>query len=167
MANRFNSKQSEKYKQAVTAMANLAASEGVDAANRAYAEATTEFTKENYAKSHHVKQANENYHVCPTRLTKLRCTSTLRNPCFEKVPSGDHVTEWKQGRQTKIITSEPYGLAFHQLRELVSFCDSSGLQADISADSWHFPGRTLLVEMRKARETEVENSGSKQIVATK
>jgi hypothetical protein len=166
MANRFNSKQSEKYKQAVNAMANLAASEGVDAANRAYAEATTVLTKENYAKTRDVKPTHP-YHACPTRLLKLRCADSWDNPCFEKVPSGDHVTEWKQGAQTKIITSEPYGLAFHQLRELVSYCDSSGLQADISADSWHFPGRTLLVEMRKARETEVENSGSKQIVATK
>ena len=64
------------------------------------------------------------------------------------VPGDDHVEYWERdGSRFRI--SHPYGLGWHDLRELVRFCEANGLRVSIDARSWYYHGATLLVVMQK------------------
>jgi hypothetical protein len=148
MTRHFVSKPSEAYKAAVRALKDLMKAEGGDVAGRACAEAMSQYHKTVYAERQHRPWTDqqrvqliesEKSHVCVERLKGAkRCPETMKNPCGwpTGLPGQDHLSEWQASGKTK---------------DMVSFCDRHGLQANISAGSWHFLGSTLLLEYSKLR----------------
>lgn len=146
------SKPSQRYADAVTALAALVQAEGPDAATRAYAQATWETRREQWAAKHGgLKQSAG--HVCLSRLLgKRRCNEagpdTLR-PC--RPPGADHCSLWLKDGVPEVLVSQPYGLGLQTMRELVALCDRCDFDASVDTwPAWHFPGGVLMVEIRRA-----------------
>ena len=60
---------------------------------------------------------------------------------YLQIPGLDHPTCWtKQGR--RVVISEPYGISYQTLRQMVNFAEMYGLEFSIDArfQSWN-PGR--------------------------
>lgn len=142
-------KPSELYTNTITVLSTLLEIEGLDTVNRAFADVANSEIRYQQTKGLHKRQQS---HVCVSRLQgKSKCPNSPENPCFSPdFPGKDHVTEWvKEGKTVKII-SQPYYLSFEDMKKLIQYCDKNGLRADISAHSWHFPGRTILIDLSKA-----------------
>ena len=66
-----------------------------------------------------------------------------------RVPATDHADLWLRGGLPTVWTSQPYGaIGSNALRELLEFASERDSYLSVSAvDSWHFPGRTVLVAL--------------------
>lgn len=65
---------------------------------------------------------------------------------FETPPYFDHVERWKDQDGNLICTSQPYGEVDPEV--LAKWAEENGVTATISADSWWYPGSTLLIVWR-------------------
>jgi hypothetical protein len=72
----------------------------------------------------------------------------------DKLPGDDHI-ELRKGRELTYI-SHPYRLAFDDLREIVAICTERGLEANIDALSWYFPGLALRVTYERTKSANTE-----------
>lgn len=152
MSLHFMENPSEKYKRAVSALRRLLAEEGEVAVSRAFAEVAEEARKNNFLKAHKL-EAPTNNHVCYHRLMGEPCPG---DKCYspQLIPHADHCSEWEQDGKTKMIISQPYYLAYSELKATIDFCEKHGLEVMIDAkSSWHFPGTTISVQFRRAFDT--------------
>lgn len=149
---KLNRKPSEKYLALLKAARELAEAEGEDEMSRACAEAVMAYEEASFIERNKVKPSSGS-HVCVKRLQgSRRCNGHSLHDDDEQLPGADHISEWIKDGKTEIIVSQPYGLSWRALKEIVSFCEAKGLEAEIDAGSWWFPGRTLVLEYRKASE---------------
>lgn len=146
------------YLEAVEALRRLAAAGG--SPERAFAEAVAEDYEAHYAEANGLKRSSGR--PCARRLTGGRCANhedhghdyhlaypSLRDPCT--VPGADHSVLWLKDGKPARFTTQPYGLSWETLRELVRYCEDRGLEAHIDARmAWHFPTQTILVEIERA-----------------
>lgn len=63
------------------------------------------------------------------------------------VPGDDHV-EYREKDGIRYRISQPYHLAWDELRGLVHHCEEHGLKAEIHSTSWYFHGRCLAVVLQ-------------------
>lgn len=142
--NSFNSKPSIGYQAAVTALQDLALTESLTVAERAYAEAVASLKMAAFKFRHGVKRS--------TRTPSLRALARQgTGKGFIRIPEGDHVKAWQREGKLDMITSEPYGLCLDSLRAMVRLADDHGINININAcQSVHFPGMTLMVVYTKA-----------------
>ena len=150
----FNNQQSAKYQQAVAILRELLQAEGEDVANRAFAEAVSDDRKKAFLKSGGVKMVRGK-HPCFYRLKKERCPDDHSQSdypkCVLRSPIDDHIYEFTKNGKTDSLVAQPYEITHEELVKAVPFCELNGLRMNISvSDSWHFPGKTLLVEFRRA-----------------
>lgn len=146
----------------------LLEAEGVGMVRRVYAEAAHEAIMKDFASSKGLKESTG--HPCISRLIQGKCGSDgrrvrpLRNNISCRLPCGnDHVSMWLKNGQPHSYISQPYNLSLRELRELVDFCDTHGLTAEVTAgNSWHFPGASLLLEVKKTEETEARGKEARQ-----
>jgi excisionase family DNA binding protein len=141
----FSDHPSEIYLLVVETIRTLMAKEGLDAAYRAFSEAAWKRIREEVM---HGFKPKGLAHICVQRLLgKKRCPDSYEHPCNSPdMPGRDHLSEWVQDGKTSKIVSQPYNLSYETLKELVEYCEKRGLRADISAESWHFPGKTIRVD---------------------
>jgi excisionase family DNA binding protein len=142
---RYVNQPSNLYLQVVEIIRMLIDHEGIDHAQRAFAQAAF-LAIRSYVTSHLKPRSGS--HVCHHRLLgKKKCPDTFEHPCDSpNFPGQDHISEWTRDGKTVKIISQPYGLSYETLRETVKYCEKHGLRADISPESWHFPGRTLRID---------------------
>lgn len=156
MSSKFHRGGSQKYKQTVKIMQELLAAEGIDVANRAYAEAAHTAVRDAYQKEKEVTPAKDS-HVCVNRLKGSKnCpdkyNSTGIAKCDLRIPASDHLSEWVKDGETYSIVSQPYGLSLETLKEMIEFCDQHQLMPYISANrAWQFPGSALSIEFRRVK----------------
>lgn len=150
----FRRNPSTKYRKAVEALRDLMTEEhGTDSPTRAFAEAVSERWRETYATKENLKPVSA--HVCVSRLLGKRCPEERDRSgdsiCESyMIPGPDHLSEWRAPDGSRRIVSQPYGMDYESLKELVTFCERLGLEARLDAyPSWHFPGSTLFVELRR------------------
>jgi|GEM_PF-3226288 len=142
---KFLDRPSDVYQMVVEMIRTLIEREGVDSAYRAFAEASW---KDVRAAAMRGFQPRGRAHVCVHRLLgKKKCPDTYEHPCDSPdMPGRDHLSEWAQDGKTVKIVSQPYGLSYETMKEIIKYCEKRGLRVDISAVSWHFPGQTLRVD---------------------
>jgi hypothetical protein len=88
-----------------------------------------------------------------------KCPNSDDHPCDSPdIPGKDHLSEWVQNDKTTKIVMQPYNLSYEAMKEMVEYCEKRGLRADISADSWHFPGRTIRVDITLNKKTEISSA---------
>lgn len=136
--------QSADYKAAVAALAKL----NLDEANRAYADAVSERVMAQHTKGLRLVDTGS---ICTNRLHGKRCAVYNCTGC--RVPHHDHATLWRpkeeKGAKPCVYISQPYGIGWTGLYELVDYCRKHDLTANVdAARSWHFPGNTLAVLIR-------------------
>jgi hypothetical protein len=147
----FDSDPSEQYLLAFDTIGSLLDQEGLDSAQRAFSQAAY-FEIQSQAMEGYTPQRGA--HVCLYRLLGAKsCPDTRARPCDSpRLPGSDHISEWVKDGKTAKIVSQPYRLSYDDLKELIAFCEAKGLKAEISAQSWHFPGRTLRVDFSLAKD---------------
>lgn len=148
----FLTQPSEVYSLVVETIRTLIEREEVDAAYRAFAEAAWKYIETRVMGGLKLKGDG---HICIHRLLgEKKCPDSFENPCLSNnIPGQDHLSEWVEDGETKAIVSQPYYFSYETMKETVKFCEKHGLRADISAESWHFPGRTLRVDYTLKKET--------------
>lgn len=169
----FRRNPSVKYRKAVEALRDLM-TEAPDSGGvtRAFAEAVSEQWRKDYAIREKLKPVSA--HVCVSRLLGKRCPEERDRSgdaiCESyMIPRGDHLSEWRAEDGSRRLVSQPYGMDYESLKELVTFCERLGLEADIDAyPAWHFPGSTLFVELRrkdtaKTRREPLQAPGAKKL----
>lgn len=143
------------YKAVIQAARDLAIAEGEEMAQRALAEAMIEYNQKAFISREKVRQ-KDGTHVCTDRLQGAqRCKGSRSTTYCDSpygLPGADHLTEWVQAEngQTIAITSQPYGLSYKHLREIVKYCKQHNLEAEIDAGSWWFPCRTIVLIYKRA-----------------
>lgn len=150
----FMKNPSIQYHKAVEALrALVAADPDATSAARAFAEAVRDRWQAAYARTESLKPISA--HVCVSRLLGKRCPEERDRSgdalCESyMIPGQDHLSEWRAPDGSRRIVSQPYGMEYETLKELVAFCERLGIEARINASSsWHFPGSTLFVELRR------------------
>jgi excisionase family DNA binding protein len=155
----FNNKASSIYLQVVEIIRTLVDHEGLDNAYRAFAEATWRRVESEVMRGYKPKGRG---HVCVHRLLgRKRCPDSFEHPCDSpNIPGQDHLSEWAMGGKTAKIVMQPYHLSYESMKELVEYCESRGLRADVCAESWHFSGKTIRVDItlnEKASHSDSDN----------
>lgn len=145
----------EAYLAAIKALQALIEAEGLDKANRAFAEASDEAIRESFSKREGVTPAGG--HICVRRLLGKKCTlgypSEVRDGSSHLClpPGSDHWSLWNKEGKASLLVSQPYDLSYNTLKEMINFCEVNGLEVNINADAtWHFPGRVVGVVWSKA-----------------
>jgi len=113
--------------------------------------------REAYQKGKEATPAKDS-HVCVNRLkgskncpNKYNTTGIAK--CDLRIPTSDHLSEWVKDGETFSIVSQPYGISYEALKEMVKFCDQHQLEPYICADrAWHFPGSALFIEFRRTKQ---------------
>jgi hypothetical protein len=142
---RFNSRPSPAYDAARRALAQVLEDEGLDAVERAVADATWAARLARFGDG---KSGPGDAHVCLHRLLGERCPDSRKRSCDSppRLLTGQHTSEWQQNGHTVAIVSQPYALAHDDLQGYLAVCARHGLQLTVSAEtSWHFPGHSLAV----------------------
>lgn len=89
---------------------------------------------------------------CLLKLLNKRCRyGYLDGHHDHDFPGADHtiIAKRKQGEWEYL--TQPYQMTWDDIQKAMAMCQKLGLRMDITASgSWHFPGRTLLVTVRKA-----------------
>lgn len=118
----------------------------------------------------HYQRVNSDYgelklssgHVCVQRLLGRRCLAQEDKYFDPRLamehggefachpPTMDHAELWLCGGEPFSITWHPYDLRPEGVRDLMAWLAlHPTLDMTISAESWYFPGRSLLVELRR------------------
>jgi hypothetical protein len=138
--------QTHLYRQAVEALSKLLEAEGRDMVTRAYAEVSSRVICQEATKG--LKKSTS---TCIYRLLGRKTRS-------DEPPGTDHPSLWNKDGKPELFISQPYGLSWGKLRELVAFCETHGLEVNMDAGtSWYFPGRSLRVVFRKVRVEDYES----------
>jgi hypothetical protein len=76
------------------------------------------------------------------RLSRLQFQSRL--------PFDDHVEMWRsKGGFLRYVSHSYARLGVEHIRELIEICEKHGLEIEVSALSWYYPGDTLRIEWRR------------------
>lgn len=131
------------YIQALEALRALMVAQGSGVVSRAYAEVVADEHREDFAKSRGLKQSDGR--LCVQRLIGKQCNFQDCAP-----PAGDHDTLWLKDGKPALYLMQPYGLAWEDMKALVTFCGRRGLKASVDAwPSFHFPSWVLSIEIEK------------------
>jgi len=149
---KFIENSSEGYQDAVRCLTRLREDEGLDAAERAFAEAVWEcrrnalFEKPGLRLAPHVQ--------CLRGMQGMKCWQHGAY-CRDLPPAHDHSELLTRNGRPEVFYSQPYRICFRELVETMEYCREHALEATIDAwGSSHFPGRTLLIAYRGARVAE-------------
>ena len=91
---------------------------------------------------------------CPRALAGKRCRQYHQgdNRCIcvrLYHPLLDHPRRWIDGDGEPVLTAEPYEFNGDDFAEVVAECASLGLRVSVRGTSPYFPGRTMLIIIRK------------------
>lgn len=141
----FKSQPSLLYIRAVSILRQLIKQEGLDSVQRVYAQATWPVTLKQYIESNELKITSGTHNI--TRLTTsngLVAFKPIRLRCE------DHSTLFlKDGKPYSFIT-QPYALNLPSMRQLANYCEENDLDVFVNSfQSWHFPGSSLMIEIKK------------------
>lgn len=151
---RFMTDKSQKYIETVEKIKDLVKTDGLDAAGRAYAEATSEQLKKDYAESRGLKPTTGRVDLCRLIGRQVKGHPSLGAGWY----SGrwiDHPSLWIKNGKPDVFISQPYHLSLEDMAQLISICNEFGLEATVSTwPGWHFPGAVLSVQVRKKAQQE-------------
>jgi len=71
------------------------------------------------------------------------------SPFFDNYSMLDHWERRKTGKGEYEYISQPYGLSFNTIKEMVKIADEHGIEFRIDGDSDHYPGRTVMIRWRQ------------------
>lgn len=56
----------------------------------------------------------------------------------------DHFSLWRIGREPLVFVTQPYGIRHEDMRKLLNFCDTNGLELEIDERAaYHLPGSVV------------------------
>lgn len=125
-----------------TAVRNVTATFAPSSVLDAAAMTVRDERRDRWMRQHHLTRSRG--HCCVGRLL-WRCDGMR---CV-RLPKTDHADLWLRGGIPTVWTSQPYeAVGGDDLREIQEFAAGMKAYLSISAiDSWHFPGRTVLVAL--------------------
>lgn len=146
---RFESNPTPEYVALSKNIRGLMDKSGLDAVQRAFAEATTEETMKAFGNALGVTRSQGV--ACVQRILGKPCTVNQGpSPCPGHPPGDDHPSVWNKDGKPFAYIFQPYSLGYTELQGLIEYCDAHGLQISFSGQgSWYFPSQTLLVVLTR------------------
>lgn len=122
----------------------------------AFAEVMTDQWEEYYSREKGLRRSTG--HACIRRLLGKSCSTRERHGIdCGSIPGGwDHPALWLKNGKPYSITFEPYSLSLPGLLENAEFCAKHNLFMEVTSFSMYYPGRTLLVEIKRNKLAEEE-----------
>jgi hypothetical protein len=124
---------------------------GHDFVDRAFSEAMREPNREMFAEKYGVKLSGGQRDVI--RLLGKRGQYGYMD---HRPPGTDHESLWNKDGKPAVFVSQPYGLTWETLQELVEFCKAKGLAFEVDTGGWHFTTACLLVTFFNASQLKGE-----------
>ena len=131
---KFKGDPSALYMETLAHLRGLLQEEGLDTVHRVYADAAGAAIKQDFREYRDLDKE-----TAPGE----RQIGTLKNP------PGDHFTGWTRDGKRMLLLSQPYHINGDDLLELAMGAKAHGLDLRISAESYYFPGKAILVELWK------------------
>ncbi len=91
---------------------------------------------------------------CPRTIAGKRCRNWANGePCMCELHNHvlDHACRWINGDGNPVLTSEPYDFDAEEFVALAADCAALGLDVSVTGTSPYFPGRTVLIIIRKKK----------------
>lgn len=92
---------------------------------------------------------------CPRVVAGKRCRSwTYGEPCMCQQHHHvlDHACRWIDSQGKPVLTAEPYDFDAEEFTALAADCAELGLEVRVTGTSPYFPGRTVLIIIRRAEQ---------------
>ncbi len=125
-------RKSEKYKEVVETIRKIIEENGIDEANRAYADAVHESLLRLFCQENDMRKSASKAHK------NTLCTKMSGNFL-------DHREAFLNMNSVKAVISHPYYLDLEDLKKMVESCENKKLDVFIDTKSWYFPSRTMRV----------------------
>ncbi len=93
--------------------------------------------------------------VCIDRLNGKMCCSAM-NRHLHRFEGADHTSLWNKDGKPVCYVSQPYKEAFERPEHQAALANIEELGYFVRVDfsgSWHYPGKTVLIEIWKDKET--------------
>lgn len=121
-------------------------------------------TAEGFAARHGYKASGS--HICLRRIAGGRHLGGIDgcDGCVHRRYL-DHARTWTKDGSVACITSEPYGISDEDIAELCADAERFGFEFWISGGSWHYPGATVLIEIRPMEGHQKEHAVRLQVCA--
>jgi hypothetical protein len=135
---------SKTYKDAVRTMKKLLKEEGRLNVIHAYSDAVSESVEIDRVKMFGIPTANKAMvaHLVGEKPEIDHYYNSFMDHTRERQREGEELPS--------VVESNPYTLGLEDLKEIIGACEKYGLRVIVSAsESWHFPGRTVLVEFKR------------------
>ena len=144
----FKDKKSTVYLEAIRALKQLEQEEGHDAVLRVAAQVIQVGRKAWLSK----KWKGLSSQPCLGKVGDGRHRHNLNDSC-PQLPGADHTEMIKTETGAYLYVTEPYGLSWDNLRDMVEMCQERRLAMSIEARlSTHFPGETLAIIVTRDHE---------------
>jgi hypothetical protein len=145
----YAERRTPEYDDAVKAIEKLVGSngEGVDDARRAFAEGISDGIISLNKSLGLKKSSSSNSCVCRL-LGKHHHYDEDPSLCY--LPHSDHPYYLNRNGVPVALVSEPYNLGQDQIKNIISFCDTNGIDFHIDNEGSWFPGRTLRMVFKKS-----------------
>jgi len=107
--------------------------------------------KSKFIKKYGLKESQGS--VCIARINGERCALP---PHLHTYKGADHMSLWNRDGKPVCYVSQPYQAAFERPEHQAELAKIKGLGYFVRVDprgSWHYPGRTVLIEVWKDKET--------------
>lgn len=121
-------------------------------------------TAEDFAARHGYKASTS--HICLRRIAGGRHLGGI-DGCDGCVYRRylDHARSWTKDGRIACITSEPYQVSDEDIAELRADAARFGFEFWISGSSWHYPGATVLIEIRPVDDHRKEHAARLRVCA--
>lgn len=135
------------YQGAVNAMRRLVEVEGVDAAQYAYATATSDPIRKWWAKWKKATLDRGTGHLCMRTILGGTCRRTSCG--LTEIVALDHQSLWQRDGKPPLLVCQPYALRLDQMRELVKLANHYDLDVCVTAHSFWNAGDSILIEIER------------------
>lgn len=86
---------------------------------------------------------------CIRRVAGVKCAHRDQ-AC--RLPGADHDSLWiSKADGSLLYVTQPYQIGNDNIHAISAICSALGLDAYIHGASWHYPARTVLIEIRKTK----------------
>lgn len=125
---------------------------------RIVANSTWEHRRNQFMKAHKVKSWNwmleeeKSLYVTPSVLNPSIWNEEIEQEKYNPhYPSEclDHIDVWLKDGNPYLMTSQPYFVSKDDLKILIAYCDKYGIDFQIDAESFYFPGHTIRILFKK------------------
>jgi len=129
---------------------------GVMFTTRIFAAVIAPYKREKFEKRLQVKESRTmRFAGVPSDLAGVQANLTYKQEeLLREIGRGlDHKILWQRHSKLLYLTSDTYYVGKDELRHLIEYCDTCGIDFQIDAESCYYPGHTIRILFKKGNVT--------------